>query len=275
MRNALGVNGITVSGTIASPYATISFGGSSAPVTGPVFINAPASPIPGGLILKSQGGNTVFTNNVKYGVIQITGSTSTSDFTGIDWQNSAGNVTGRIMVVNTGSGSSMDFGTSDNYALGITQIAFQLNNNSGVPGIAGYGPTAAGLVDLTPDTGTVTLTQTGGTTAPTVSATWARIGNLAMMQIPAFAAMTSNTASLTFTGLPAAIQPARTQIITLPPQAFIDAGAQLTAASTVAAELLAASGTITLLKNFSAAWTNTATSKGFNNVAITLWWPLN
>lgn len=218
VRNAVGANGITVSGTIASPYATISIGG-----TGPVTFSGPVTFTDGATFLNV---GTVFKGG---------------------------------LFVETPGG---------------TEVFVVTDNTTGIT-VEGYGPTAGGLVDMTPDTGTATLTQTGGTSAPTVSATWARIGNLAMMQIPSFAAMTSNTATLTFTGLPAAIQPARTQIVPLPPQAFIDAGAQLTAASTVAAELVAASGTITLLKNFSATWTNTATSKGFNNVVLTMWWPLN
>jgi hypothetical protein len=204
VRNAVGSNGITISGTLTSPFATIGLG---SPLT--------------------------FTGNV---LIKATGA-----------------------IQFEGSGSSTP----------ILQI-----NGTTVPTIQGYGPTAGALVDMTPDTGTVTLTQTGGTTAPTSSATWSKQGNQVMMVISAFAAMTSNSTALTFTGLPAEIQPNRLCYMNVGLNTCIDGGTQQL--NTVSASVTAASGTITLYKNGSSTgWTNTATQKGFNNLAIILQWMLN
>ena len=73
--------------------------------------------------------------------------------------------------------------------------------------VQGYGPTAAALVDMTPDKGTFTGTLTGCTSSPTVTCTWSRIGNLVVLNIGALTA-TSNATTCSITGLPAAIQPA-------------------------------------------------------------------
>jgi hypothetical protein len=139
--------------------------------------------------------------------------------------------------------------------------------------ILGGGPVAGALVDMTPDTGTVTLTQTGGTTAPTVSAVWARVGKLAMITIPAFAAMNSNSTTLTFTGIPAAIQSARTVALACPQGAFKDGGAIV---NDVSMQMLASSGTITFFRTGnSSGFTNSATNKGLVNLQMTVCWPLN
>lgn len=142
------------------------------------------------------------------------------------------------------------------------------------PTLQGYGVTAGSLVDVSGDTGTVTLTQTGGTTAPTVVAIWSKQGNQVMITIPAFGAMNSNSTSLTFTGLPAEIQPSRTQHIIVAPNTFINGGAQVV--NGVSCELTAASGTIQcLLNGVAAGWTNSATAKGLNNIGIVLQYMLN
>jgi hypothetical protein len=84
-------------------------------------------------------------------------------------------------------------------------------NGEVAPTIEGWGPTAGALVDLTPDQGTFTITYTGMTGSVTGTAVWARIGSLVMLYLPA-ATGTSNAATFTATGLPTAIQPARTQV---------------------------------------------------------------
>lgn len=71
----------------------------------------------------------------------------------------------------------------------------------------GWGAVAGALVDMAPDSGTFTVTITGCTTAPTGTAFWWKMGNLAVITLPAVSA-TSNSTALTFTGLPAALQPA-------------------------------------------------------------------
>jgi hypothetical protein len=73
--------------------------------------------------------------------------------------------------------------------------------------IQGLGPVAATLVDMTPDTGTFTLTGTGFTAGVTATVTWTRVGKLVTAQIGSLSG-TSNATTLTGTGVPAAIQPA-------------------------------------------------------------------
>jgi hypothetical protein len=130
VRNAIAGAGITISGNLSTPYATISAGGSGAPFNAPI-------------IIKTTGGVTVF----------------------------------------------------------------EVFNSLTGPTVEAYGPTAGGLVDLTPDTGTFTGTLTGCTTAPTATCYWARVGKLVLLYIPVLTA-TSNSTACTITGLPAEIQPA-------------------------------------------------------------------
>jgi hypothetical protein len=268
VRNAVGSGGIVVSGNIASPYATIGF---AAPIIlpGPVTINgsngAAALTVIAGtgqtaIIAQGTGGNTTFTGNVKFGAIQMTGSSGGSDFEAIDFINSAGNVTGRIGLQSAVSGSFLNFGTSNNYANGITQVSFQLSNTLGVPGVKGYGPNAAGLVDMTPDTGTYTGTLVGCTTSPTATVVWARVGNLVIIYVPALSA-TSNSTGLSITGsLPAALQPARSQVMAVPASAVTDGGAKV---NDVSVSMGAGSSTITFLRgDSSSGFTNSATTKG-------------
>jgi hypothetical protein len=89
---------------------------------------------------------------------------------------------------------------------------FSVNGTSS-PTIQGYGPTAAALIDMTPDTGSFTGTLTGMTSATTGTVNWARFGNVVMLWITATIAGTSNLNTMTMTGLPAAIQPAHTHAV--------------------------------------------------------------
>lgn len=73
--------------------------------------------------------------------------------------------------------------------------------------VQGFGPVSAAFQDMTPDTGTFTVTFVGGTSSPTGTATWFRVGKLITLKIPALTA-TSNATSFSYSGLPAAIQPA-------------------------------------------------------------------
>lgn len=92
-----------------------------------------------------------------------------------------------------------------------SNVSFSVNGVTS-PTLQGYGPTAAALVDMTPDTGTFTVTYTGFTANPTGTAVWNRIGNLVMLFLPALTG-TSNAVGFTATGIPNAINPARTQIL--------------------------------------------------------------
>ena len=128
--------------------------------------------------------------------------------------------------------------------------------------IKGFGATAGGLVDATPDTGSFTATLTGCTTAPTCTVVWARIGNLVILSIPNNNNATSNSTSCTLTGLPTELQPARAQnflgAVVFDASVAVLGGIQFNIGS----------GTMTLLKNGSAGvtatFTNSATTKGWN-----------
>lgn len=129
--------------------------------------------------------------------------------------------------------------------------------------IKGMGPTAGVLVDMTPDSGTFTVTLTGCTTSPTGTAKWQRVGNLVFLFLPAVTA-TSNANSCTMTGLPAGIQPTATPQ-NLQAGLFEDNTA---ATDTVTAQVNNGSGTITFLKSGSATGFTTSGTKGTQNTTI-------
>jgi hypothetical protein len=188
VRNAIAGPGITITGNLASPYATISAGGGGAVAfTGPVSfsggvtITGPGTVIKTGLLIETSGGVSTFV---------VTGS-----------------VTGTT--------------------------------------VEGYGPTAGGLVNMTPDTGTFTVTLTGCTTSPTATAVWARIGNLVILALPALTG-TSNTTSMTMTGLPTEIQPSRDQLLPLP---SIESGGAIITTADSGVEVVASSGSLFFFVN--------------------------
>ena len=118
--------------------------------------------------------------------------------------------------------------------------------------ILGGGPVAAALVDMTPDTGSFTITYTGFTANPTGTAVWTRVGNLVTLFLPTGTG-TSNANTFTATGLPSAIQPARTQTVAVPAYQLEDATANVV---NPAANFSAGSGTVTFWKNGNPTCTN-------------------
>jgi hypothetical protein len=129
-----------------------------------------------------------------------------------------------------------------NPATGVPLVV-QLGNTTafevvGTASLAGRGPVAAALVDMTPDSGSFTATLTGVTPAPSCTAQWRRMGNLVVITI-AGTQGTSNANTFTLTGLPAAIQPVATQNC---PCTILDNGSNKLGAAQVSA-----SGTITFL----------------------------
>ena len=155
-------------------------------------------------------------------------------------------INGNLNFASLGSGSS---------------IMLQLSSSAAA--IAARGPTAAALVDLTPDFGTFTGTPTGGTgfSPATVTCRWARVGNLVTLIIPATTG-TSNSTSFTMTGLPAAIQPNTSQTILLPVGIENNSGGSQPAQVTISA-----SGTMTFLwttgtVSFSATGFTASATKG-------------
>jgi hypothetical protein len=203
VRNAIAGPGITITGNLASPYATISIGGNPAVINGMVTINGTTTP----------SGNT--------GVLTVNGV--------------AGNYTASFFGPTSPAGQS--FGVNIEAGTNSSDIALVIGNAantqrffeiSGAGKILGLGPTAGGLVDMTPDTGTFTGTFPGFSTTVTGTVVWSKNGNQITMTVPAFSG-TSNTTSLSMTGIPAEIQPTRAQNYALPPQNSLEnSGAAVT-----------------------------------------------
>jgi hypothetical protein len=76
-------------------------------------------------------GVTSFTGGTNLG-INVTGSTGLTDYSGIDFSGSSNLPAARIATLRTGSGSYLQFGTSNNYGLGITNTAMTIDYNGNV-----------------------------------------------------------------------------------------------------------------------------------------------
>ena len=98
------------------------------------------------------------------------------------------------------------------------------------------------------DEGSFTVTATGMTTSPTGTAYFTRVGQSVTLCFPAITA-TSNSTSFTYTGLPAAIQPARDQYFSIP-QASDNSGG--TGATLVSVRVMG-TGSLSFLLNYD--WT--------------------
>lgn len=86
---------------------------------------------------------------------------------------------------------------------------------STAPTIQGYGPVAAGLVDMTPDKGTFNGTATGLTTSPVAACSWSKNGNQVCLTIGSVTG-SSNGTTFSIGQLPAAIQPTRSFVAAIP-----------------------------------------------------------
>lgn len=135
--------------------------------------------------------------------------------------------------------------------------------------IQGYGPQAAGYVDMTPDSGSFTGTITGiGAGATSGTILWRRNGNIVILNCGAILSSTSNTTAFTMTGLPAGLQPTTTQIL---PCNLLDNGSNTDGAAQVGA-----SSTITFLRSsvsgsavlYSSTGFTSSGFKGFNGTVI-------
>lgn len=120
--------------------------------------------------------------------------------------------TGAIMSLGTGSFTVSIVSTSG-VAGGTATLTtvFAIGGTVTSNKIQGYGPTAAGLVDMTPDKGTFTATLQGVSNVATAICAWARSGNVVTLTInsPSNNALgTSNATTFTLAPLPAAIVPA-------------------------------------------------------------------
>ena len=165
------------------------------------------------------------------------------------------------LVVGTGTFSQLTAsGTAtfnSIYVTGTSSIAGNLtaSGTATFGSIKGFGATAGGLVDATPDTGSFTATLTGCTTSPTASCHWSKQGNQVTVFINNVTG-TSNTTAMTLTGLPAEIQPTATFDYAVPTECLESGGALLL--DTCYAQFTGGSGTITFyLNNSSTGWGNT------------------
>lgn len=123
--------------------------------------------------------------------------------------------------------------------------------------LLGYGPTAAGLLDMAPDQGQFTATLVGCTTAVTGTMYWYKVGqHIILFTAGTNISGTSNSASFSITGLPAIIQPAHTQIV---PCALENNGTNVLGS----VELTAASGTLTFLMSLVSGTAVTLASNAF------------
>lgn len=183
------------------------------------------------------------------------------------FQASAANST-QIGITGGNSGNqwrlTVDAQAASNFAIYDATAAvykFVLTQGITAPLISGYGPVAAGLVDMTPDGGSFVGALTGFTAGVNVTCVWTRVGNLVILWFSGSGSTgTSNATTMTMTGLPAAIQAQRTQQCAC---TAIDNGTNQLAYAGVTN-----SGTITWSKGGpGGAWTNAGT-KGMNNGVI-------
>jgi hypothetical protein len=137
---------IVITPTEASGNSDINFAASTATVAGSISVNSTASisfsasrnvtigaPISGSTLYAiGASGITSFTGNTPM-ALRVGGSTSTTDYSGIDfWGTGSSQPAARIAHVAAGSGSSLLFGTSNNYGTGITNTAMTINQNGNV-----------------------------------------------------------------------------------------------------------------------------------------------
>jgi hypothetical protein len=118
-----------------------------------------ASPI-AKLDVVGSAGVTSFTGTTRLG-LTVRGSTSTNDYSGIDFTGtSITQPTARIAVLSGTSGSSLQFGTSNLYTSGITNTAMTIDSSGNV-GIGTSSPTYK--LTLAATNPRVSLEATGGT----------------------------------------------------------------------------------------------------------------
>lgn len=100
-----------------------------------------------------------------------------------------------------------------------TPLIVQLGNTTafevvGTASLAGRGPVAGALVDMTPDKGSFTVTYGGFVSNPVGTAWWSRNGNTVTLAIP-WGTGSSNSANCSFNGLPVSILPTRNQWVVI------------------------------------------------------------
>jgi hypothetical protein len=261
VRNAVGANGISVTGNIASPYATIGFAAPVtiyAPVTIPGIPDSVANTLTiGGSVagqITTSINNTSTANGTTARLAVSSGATSVALFAANAANTSqivAGGPTGAQGVLRTLGAAPLVFGVNN-------QIIFELSGSLATASVQGWGPTAAAMVDMTPDVGTFTGTLTGFSSAVTGTMVWAKMGNHVVVVSPSGmgSSALNNSTSMTMTGLPAEIQPARAQFA---PCVLEDNTTNVSGA----AQLAAGSGTVTFWRSVVSGTAVTFSASGF------------
>lgn len=136
---------------------------------------------------------------------------------------------------------------------------------TGNPAFLVYNGTSFVLISEDAASGSFTGTLTGCTTSPTGTVTYVRNGRMVMLAIP-YMVGTSNTTSMTLTGMPVAIRPEFDQIVHGP-----FANDNGVAVSQKVDAYIANTGTITLFKGGSSTdWTSSGT-KGISSASIIIY----
>jgi hypothetical protein len=164
-------------------------------------INAPA------------GGNGVQINGLSASLALGLGSTGAAGSLGLGW--SVGVASNQWNIYTTGS-DPLTLGTQGSAALSfatndVGRMTFAANGSA----IQGYGPVAAALVDMTPDTSSWTATLSGGFTSnPSGTIKWRRNGGIVHVWCDSAIVGTSNAVTdISVSGLPAAITPSSTRYV--------------------------------------------------------------
>jgi hypothetical protein len=229
---AVPVNGINLPAANTLGFATNTTQWGTLNATGNWVINAPSSGL----------GLTI--NTIANGTLQL-GAPPTGTYSGIQSNLTSGTRGLEILVLGATQGGS--YGAAQNSSVINAQNGLALSTNdvgrivinsagnvtinapsSGVAlAIGGInGQNNATLFEglnainaaksiATYETGTFTGTLTGCTTSPTATFNYSRVGNVVTIDCSAGLTATSNTTACTITGLPAAIQPTRSQAIVI------------------------------------------------------------
>ena len=241
-------------------------------MTGPVTLTAPIGTTP--LTVNTNGAGNIpdvlVTGSVNGGIFyQVintnSGLNATAEYT---MSNGTHQAAIEMLGVNNVEGEALSIGTNSNtirfgFAFGAAGFINYLGGND--VSMTLLGANAGVQLDMTPDSGSFTITYTGFASANTGLAKWTRMGNLIILGLPPGNNPTSNATTFTATGLPALIQPASSLNFFVPDMLDNSAGTQCQGT------ILAGTGTIIFSKGFvsGGAWT-AAGNKGINNSGFTL-----
>ena len=232
-------------------------------ITGPTAVTGNFSTTGGGTI--TSAGLVTANNGLTVAGAPFTSRGFTDNATANALTISAGGLVTASAGMTVSGGNFLSRGITDN----ATTTIFQLSGTAGTASIQGYGNILGGFVDMTPDTGTATVTLTGCTTSPTGTIFWNRIGPLVVCVVPAVTG-TSNSTGCSLTGFPTSIQPTRNQNFSIPiSNGLINAGV---AVANGGGEINGSVMTF-YVGGSSSGFTNTATSKGVQ-AAFTVAWML-